>query len=179
MAKLTASDGAQGDRFGRSVAISDDLIGVGAYANDAAAADAGATYVFARPTNGWLDATESTKLSPSDAAASDQFGSAVAIDGETMVVGADGKDDAGSGAGAAYVFVGFSDCDQDGVLDGGKDCDGNGVPDECDPDCDGDGIPDDCDLVNSIPGDVDGDGDVDLTDLATVLANFGKICPQP
>jgi hypothetical protein len=40
------------------------------------------------------------------------------------------------------------------------DCDGNGVPDQCDPDCDGDGIPDACETT----GDSDGDGVPDFCD---------------
>jgi len=61
--------------------------------------------------------------------------------------------------------------------DDNLDADGDGVPDFCDicpagadnVDTDGDGIPDACDCV----GDVNNDGDVDLEDLATLLANFG------
>ena len=50
-------------------------------------------------------ATQQAKLTASDAAAFDAFGGAVAVDGETAVVGAQGNDGAGAGSGAAYVFV--------------------------------------------------------------------------
>ena len=47
---------------------------------------------------------------------------------------------------------GLADCNGNGIDDlddvaSGRsdDCDGDGVPDECEPDVDGDGIPDDCD----------------------------------
>ena len=46
------------------------------------------------------------KLTAADAAALDNFGGSVAIDGNTIVVGADGDDDAGEDSGAAYVFSG-------------------------------------------------------------------------
>ena len=46
-----------------------------------------------------------TKLAASDGAPGDQFGHAVAADGDTIVVGAPGDDDHGSGSGAAYVFT--------------------------------------------------------------------------
>ncbi len=45
------------------------------------------------------------KLISSDAVAYDFFGVAVAIDGDTLLVGANGDDDHGSASGAAYVFV--------------------------------------------------------------------------
>ncbi len=47
-----------------------------------------------------------------------------------------------------------------------NDCDGNGVPDACDPDADGDGVPDGCDLCqgDDASGDSDGDGVCDDTD---------------
>ncbi|MCH2135951.1 MAG: hypothetical protein MK101_05145 [Phycisphaerales bacterium] len=56
------------------------------------------------------------------------------------------------------------------------DCNGNGVSDNCDiasggsSDDDGDGVPDEC---NECPGDVDGDGAVDINDVLLVIANWG------
>ena len=55
---------------------------------------------------------EVAKLTASDAAAGDRFGGSVAIDGNTVVVGANGDDDDSSGpmdddsSGSAYVFSG-------------------------------------------------------------------------
>ena len=63
----------------------------------------GAAYVFVRSGGGtW---TQQQKLLPNDAAASDTFGSAVAIsaNGGTAIVGAQGKNNQ---TGAAYVFAG-------------------------------------------------------------------------
>ena len=44
------------------------------------------------------------KLAAGDAATGDNFGISVAIDGNTVVIGAYGDDDAGSSSGSAYVF---------------------------------------------------------------------------
>jgi hypothetical protein len=101
-AKLTASDGAAGDRFGFRVAISGDTVVAGAPDADGFS---GSAYVFARPVGGWAGAlTEDAKLTASDGAAGDRFGS-VAISGDTVVAGAEGDDDSGSASGSAYVFV--------------------------------------------------------------------------
>jgi hypothetical protein len=101
--KLTASDAADSDGFGSSVAIAGDTALVGAYHDDqAAGGDAGAVYVFVRSGGVW---TEQTKLMASDATTAGYFGRSVAIVGDTAVIGADGDDDAGSSSGSAYVFV--------------------------------------------------------------------------
>ena len=93
--KLTASDGAAGDDFGRSVAVSGDTALVGADDGDA-------VYVFDRTGGTW---TEQQILTASDAAAGDDFGFAVALDGDALVVGASSNADAGFQSGSAYVFV--------------------------------------------------------------------------
>src|SRR6266498_72825 len=99
-AKLTASDAASGDRFGDAVGISGDTAVVGAQFGDTIA---GSAYVFVRSGTSW---SQQAKLTASDAAAFDFFGAAVAISGDTVVVGALADDtDAGSNAGSAYVFV--------------------------------------------------------------------------
>jgi uncharacterized repeat protein (TIGR01451 family) len=96
--------GQQGAEFGRSAAVSGDTVVVGAAAHDAAGGvDTGAAYVFVRSGTTWI---LQQQLLASDGAASDLFGSAVAISGDTIVVGAP-FDDTPSGvdAGSAYVFV--------------------------------------------------------------------------
>ena len=45
------------------------------------------------------------KLTASDAAAIDQFGSAVSLDDDTVIIGARGNSDAGSQSGSAYIFT--------------------------------------------------------------------------
>jgi hypothetical protein len=106
--KLTASDGENGDRFGNSVAISNDTIVVGAYLEDGwMMDDRGAAYVFARNRGGVADSWgEVKKLLALDMVAGDEFGKSVAISGDTVVVGADLEDAGGylSNRGAAYIF---------------------------------------------------------------------------
>ncbi|EGB09976.1 hypothetical protein AURANDRAFT_52803, partial [Aureococcus anophagefferens] len=102
-AKLLASDAAAGDRFGYSVAISGDLVVVGAFYDDDAGSNSGSAYVF-RTTNDGASWTQVAKLVASDAAATDYFGYSVAVSGDLVVVGAYGNDDAGSKSGSAYVF---------------------------------------------------------------------------
>ena len=105
-AKLLASDGAAGNQFGYTVAISGTTVVVGApYLDDARGADSGSAYVFEKPVGGWAGSlVESAKLLASDGAAGDQFGYSVSISGTTAVVGAYLDDDRGDDSGSAYVF---------------------------------------------------------------------------
>lgn len=101
-AKLTTSDGAAFDNFGISVAISGDTVYAGAIEFNG---DQGAAYVIQKPTGGWAGTVrETAKLTASDGAAFDIFGTSVAVDGETVVVGADQDDDIDTDQGSAYVF---------------------------------------------------------------------------
>ncbi|MGH9838494.1 MAG: putative Ig domain-containing protein [Blastocatellia bacterium] len=106
--KLTANDGAAGDRFGISVAISGDTVVVGAEAAAVGGkAGQGAAYVFVRSgPAGNADWTQQQKLVANDGAAIDDFGHAVAISGDTVAVSAP-FDDAGTAVdqGSAYVFT--------------------------------------------------------------------------
>ena len=101
---LVAPDAAESDYFGYSVALSGDTVVVGAMFHDGAAAvDQGSAYVFVRSAGVW---TLQQKLVAADAASRDQFGTSVAISGDTVVVGA--RFDLGAhiiGHGSAYVFV--------------------------------------------------------------------------
>lgn len=102
MTKLTASDNGLG--FGGAVAISGDTAIVGASsATVGTNSFQGAAYVFIKTTSGW---SEQQKLSAADGAPSDNFGEAVAIDGDTVIVSAI-SDDLGTGnnQGSAYIFV--------------------------------------------------------------------------
>lgn len=129
---LKASNSQQDDEFGGSVAISGDiavvgtgnesgdLVGVfngpGGSANDNAPGS-GAAYVFARSAGVW---TQQAFLKAGNAGAGDNFGTSLAVSGETIVVGANfeasnasgvlngpggSSDNSSSGSGAAYVFV--------------------------------------------------------------------------
>ena len=101
-AKLTASDAAANDWFGYSVSISGDTALVGARNDDDAGYTSGSAYVFVRTGTTW---SQEAKLTASDAAAGDEFGWSVSIDGDTALVGATDDDDSGNASGSAYVFV--------------------------------------------------------------------------
>ncbi len=103
-AKLTASDGAAGDWFGTSVAVDGDKVAVGASGNDDSGSQSGSAYVFAKPAGGWVSATQTAKLTASDGAAEDEYGHSVAVDGDTVLVGAHKNDDDGSASGSAYAY---------------------------------------------------------------------------
>lgn len=104
MAKLVASDGAAFDRFGSSVALSEDTAVVGAPEDDDAGSASGAVYVFELVGSTWM---QTAKLVASDASAGHRFGTSVSLSGDRIVVGAPLQDSQGVGAGAAYVFERF------------------------------------------------------------------------
>ncbi len=105
-AKLTAADGAAGDQFGYSVAISGDTVVITANAddNDVNGIDSGSAYVFTRSGTTW---SQQAKLTAADGASRDWFGVRVAISGDTAVITADADDDDVNGvdSGSAYVFT--------------------------------------------------------------------------
>ncbi|WP_052055451.1 malectin domain-containing carbohydrate-binding protein [Myxosarcina sp. GI1] len=101
-AKLTASDAANNDQFGRSISIDNDTMVIGARYDDDNGSNSGSAYIFTRQANGnW---TQSAKLTAADGARGDEFGS-VSISGNNVVIGAFGDDDKGSNSGAAYIFT--------------------------------------------------------------------------
>ena len=108
-AKLTVSDGTDGDEIGTSVAVSGDggTVIVGASTDTLDGVRSGAVYIFTRRGSEWVDATEAARLAPSDGTEDDRFGNAIVVseDGGTVVVGAAGKDAYGEDHGAAYIFV--------------------------------------------------------------------------
>jgi cysteine-rich repeat protein len=99
-ATLASGSPTPGDLFGAAVAASPTLIAVGAPLDDTGAEDAGAVYLF--DSGGRL----LRKLQKPSPAAGDLFGSAVAIDGTRIVVGALRDDTGGVDAGAVYLFDG-------------------------------------------------------------------------
>lgn len=147
------------DCFGESIAVSDDVVVVGAPNDDVVSRRSGSAYAFDIET-GLLIA----KLLPDDGEQGGRFGMSVAIDGRTVVVGAPFDWDY-SGNGAVYVFT---------------------VP--CLGDISGDGAVDSADLnillgnfgtpdgMTLEDGDIDADGDVDSRDLSILLTKFGDSC---
>jgi hypothetical protein len=100
-AKLTASDGAANDQFGRSVSLYGDYAIISAHLNDDNGTDSGSAYIFKRDGTTW---SEQAKLTASDAAAGDYFGDHVSISDDLAIVGARYHDDTASNSGAAYLF---------------------------------------------------------------------------
>ncbi|MGE0360573.1 MAG: HYR domain-containing protein [Vicinamibacterales bacterium] len=91
--------------LGEAVAVSGDTLVVGAPRNESTqgAPDAGAAYVYERDsaTGQW---TAQARLDSALTLSAPRFGGAVAIDGDTLVAGAEFAVAAGTEAGAAFVF---------------------------------------------------------------------------
>jgi len=102
--KVTASDRASSDDFGYSVAISGDTVIIGSRYDDDSGSNSGSAYIFSRDHGGTNNWGQVKKIIASDPASHDHFGLSVAINGDTVVVGARGNDDHGSDSGSAYVF---------------------------------------------------------------------------
>ncbi len=102
--KLTASDGGLNDEFGVSVAISGDTVIIGTRFDDVGAnVDQGSAYIFVRSGTVW---TQQQKLTASDGGLVDNFGTGVAISGESVIVGSNGNDvGANNNQGSAYIFA--------------------------------------------------------------------------
>ncbi|WP_394221453.1 FG-GAP repeat protein [Alteromonas gracilis] len=118
---ITAPDANAGDAFGQSISLTDKYLVVGAPKNDTLGNDAGAAYIFKREQNAWR---YQAKIVASDGLAGDLFGVSVAIDDDTIIVGADLHDEIAENAGAVYVFrLSDSQWKQEAKLvaaDGGK-----------------------------------------------------------
>jgi hypothetical protein len=102
--ELTANDRAQFDNFGSSVSLGVDRALVGSPFDDTAAGtDAGSAYFFTRSGTTW---TLAQKLIAADAARNDRFGTSVAQDLDTFLIGSPQDGQSRNAPGAAYVFVG-------------------------------------------------------------------------
>ena len=122
-AYLKASNTEAEDSFGYSVGVADNTIVVGAYREDSdavvvngdqtdnTAPNAGAAYVFTRSGSKW---TQQAYLKTTDCTSADALGIAVAISGDTVLLGASGEtslvpgnsnDTSGTNVGAVYAFV--------------------------------------------------------------------------
>ena len=103
MSELVASDASAQDNFGSAVATDGSYFVVGSPMTDLGASNLGAgqAYVYRQYASGWV---EEARLQPSDPVAAGMFGSAVAIDGNTIAVGAPGAQINGVPQGAVYIF---------------------------------------------------------------------------
>ncbi len=110
LVKVFVANGDAGDEVGRSVSISGDTAIVSAHQDDSRGYNSGSAYIFVRNGNNWF---QQGRLIPSDGAARNYFGISVAIDGDTVIVGAyregysvnGGASSVTEGSGSAYVFT--------------------------------------------------------------------------
>jgi len=125
-ATLVASDPAADDRFGRAVAVSGNLVLVGAPLHDEpGAGNAGVVYSFLRTGTTWAQDARFVNPAPGF---DDRFGFSVALGGNTGLVGAPFDD--GATTGSAFVILRHI-CG-DGVLEGSEQCDdGNTAAGDC------------------------------------------------
>jgi hypothetical protein len=101
--KLLASDGAAEDQFSyHAVSLDGDTAFIGAFQDDDKGSNSGSAYVFTYNGTTW---GEQQKLLASDGAAGDNFGWPISLDGNTVLIGANGDDDNGTNSGSAYVFT--------------------------------------------------------------------------
>ena len=188
-AKLIASDGTAEDWFGQSVSISGDYAVIGARSNEGNGSYSGSAYIFHFNGSNWV---QQQKLTASDAAGWDDFGSSVSIDGDCAVVGAYGDD---SNRGSAYIFrrnpVSGSWIERAKLT----------APDGAAGDYFGDfvsingnytivGARGDDDSgsgsgaayvfnLSALPGDFDADGDVDMVDFSILAGQWLQLPSQP
>ncbi|MEE8154748.1 MAG: FG-GAP repeat protein [Phycisphaerales bacterium] len=162
IAKFLPNDGAAVDRFGISVAISgtpgSQVAIVAAWGDDDNGDHSGSAYLI--DISNPEEPSQIAKLLPNDGAAGDFFGSSVAIDGMTAIVGAFFDGDNGYRSGSAYLFDSSS----------------------CPWDLDGSGSVGASDLLSLLaswgpckgcPADFDFDDDVGASDLLALLVNWG------
>ncbi len=188
--KLLADDGAAGDHFGNSVAISGTTAIVGALFDDDNGVFSGSAYLFDTTTGRQL-----FKLLADDGAGLDEFGFSVAISGATAIVGAFRDDDNGSGSGSAYLFDTTKGRQiakllaDDGAADDwfGWSVAISGAPgeevaivagyrDDDNGDASGSAYLFDAAAPGMCPWDLNGSGDVNVLDLLALLAAWGP-CP--
>ncbi len=101
---LTASDAANYDYFGYSVAVDGTTAIVGARGADSVSFNCGQAYIFSKDHGGENTWGQVKILSASDKDFSEYFGSSVSVDSTTAIVGAPGADSGGSNRGQAYIF---------------------------------------------------------------------------
>lgn len=102
--RLVANDSSTYPHFGAAVALQGDTLLVGAEFQDVSGVTyRGATYVFTRTVGTW---TQRARLTAADGQARDNFGSTLALDGDTALIGSRLANLAGqNNRGAAYAFV--------------------------------------------------------------------------
>ncbi len=190
IAKLLPDDGAAGDAFGISVAISGppgkEVAIVGAPLDNDNGTFSGSAYLFDTTTGRQI-----AKLLADDGATNDLFGRRVAITGATALVGANGDDDNGDESGSAYLFDATTGQQIAKLLpDNGATADYFGISvaisgatavvgavgDDDNGSNSGSAYLFDAAAPGKCPWDFNGSGDVNVLDLLLLLAAWGP-CP--
>lgn len=107
VAELSSSESENGDEFGTSVAVEDDVVVIGAVrARGLNDKRTGAAYVFHRPKSGWRTTSKPDQtLNPSRGAARERFGTAVELSDDRILVGMPLFGDAPRDHGAVFVYA--------------------------------------------------------------------------
>ncbi len=92
--KLLINDGEDDDIYGFSVALSGDIVVVGAYKDDEGSSNSGSAYVFQKIGGDWI---QQAKLTDVNGVENEYFGYSVAVSGDIIVVGA-------PGIGSAFIY---------------------------------------------------------------------------
>lgn len=107
--KIVPPGAEENDRWASAIALNGDTLFLGGPLDDydidndsVVEPDAGSVYIFTRSSGVW---SEAGILRPSDAAANQQFGVALSVSGDSILVTARNDDDIATDAGAAYVFT--------------------------------------------------------------------------
>jgi hypothetical protein len=192
--KLTASDGAQDDLYGHSVAVDEGVAVIGAFQHGGAFASSGSAYVYRYSGVTWGD---EQILNPPTEVTGGEFGWSVSVLADQLLVGAigAGASDPPSGAGylyhlesgawvqraelvgsnaillgaavalqAGYAVVG--DVASDDACPGQPLCDSGSAYVYVLQDCNGNGIADQCDIASGISADCNSNGIPDDCDIA-------------
>lgn len=96
---LDNPDAGRSDQFGNALSLSGDTVLVGASRDDGSSNNTGVAFLFDAPTGKLMQ----TLNNPSPNS-NDRFGSSVAIDGETVLIGASRDDTTGRDSGAAFIY---------------------------------------------------------------------------
>ena len=190
--KIVADDGGFDDQFGFSLALSENLLLVGAYSDDVAGTiNLGSAYVFRYNGLVW---DQEAKLLADAGMYDDQFGYAVALQRDRAVIGAFSADvDGVVNRGAAYVFrfdglrwvqearlltlggIAWDELGRSVAISGPYIVAGVWLDDRAAADAGAAAVYRDLDELRfgSCPADLNRDSIVDLGDLSRLLANFG------
>jgi hypothetical protein len=190
-AELTYPAPAANDQFGTAVALDDNVVLVGAPRRDVVCSPPGSSCDTGGAVAFVHDATVQRTWGPAatlihseagqhtGAGGADWFASSVALHDGRGIIGATMRDTIfrNFDQGAAYAFLGLSDCDGNGLLDycevksgAADDCNSNFAPDTCLTDCNADAVADACVDLPSGAVDCNANGSADDCELAAGLA---------